>query len=1069
MSKTKMTAGLSQRLKSVFHRLLGMSTTARSRVGRRLAPLQELEDRCLLSVTPVHTEYRVNTYTQGAQQTFPQTPHAVAMNPSNGNYVVVWSSQGQNAGGGWDVYFQRYNAAGVAQGAETLVDTPANGVNQQYANVAMNASGNFVVTWSGQQGGNWNIYARQYNASGVAQSSAFVVDIPTNADQEYSTVSLNDAGVFIVTWSYQVSGTWQIYGNAFNWSGVSVAYGYVTNASADQMYSDVALNDADTMVITWSGHQSGHWNVYAEMFSSISQPEGIFQVNTNMTDDQENSAVAMDSNGNFTITWQGHQSGQWLIYAQSYLSNGAVNGSNFQVSPTTGQDQEYSSIAFAGDGNPIITWSSNGSVNGWGVYAQQFTPTGTPLGSEVHVNTYVLNDQFYSSIAGSANGDIAIVWTSQNEDGSNFGVYGQNFTTAADTTTLSSSLPTEVYGQSVTFTATVSGNFATPTGTVTFMDGTTTLDVASLSGGTATYTTSSLGVATHMITAVYDGDATYGASTSSALSEVVNPATLTVSANAGNKFYGQTNPVFTDTITGFVNGDTSTVVSGSASLTTAATDASPVGSYIFSNGTLTISPAVLTVTANEGFKAYGQVNPTFTDTITGFVNGDTSTVVSGSAALTTAAIAASPVGNYTITAGPGSLSATNYTFAFSNGTLTVSPAVLTVTVNASNKVYGQVNPGFTDTITGFVNGDRASVVGGNASLTTTATAASGVGGYAITAGAGSLSAANYTFAFSNGTLTVNPAVLTVTANASTKVYGQVNPTFTDTISGFVNDDTSAVVSGSASLTTTATTASPVGAYIITAAPGSLNAVNYTFAFNNGTLTIHGAGSIAVTPVSPPASSASDASAILGLISPHSSSSAAAANGDAGSNSMAAFATKILQVSAITSNGGSGNSSLDSAAPPAMTQAEAVANRTLQIFAPVPRSVWQPVQDDANSLPEELPFRLPASRIVSLRSAASQAQATAADDLFDVLNDDGERIPWTESNLESTLLVGTGVLAGSGYVLLNSRLGLWFLGLLTARPLWKQFDPLEVLYAWEDDGRNLTKDAKDEETLMSLVD
>ena len=42
----------------------------------------------------------------------------------------------------------------------------------------MNASGNFVVTWSSQQGGHWNIYAQQYNASGVAQGTAILVDTP---------------------------------------------------------------------------------------------------------------------------------------------------------------------------------------------------------------------------------------------------------------------------------------------------------------------------------------------------------------------------------------------------------------------------------------------------------------------------------------------------------------------------------------------------------------------------------------------------------------------------------------------------------------------------------------------------------------------------------------------------------------------------------------------------------------------------------------------------------------------------------------------------------------------------
>src|ERR1022692_1099712 len=44
--------------------------------------------------------------------------------------------------------------------------------------------------------------------------------------------------------------------------------------------------------------------------------------------------------------------------------------------------------------------------SGWGVYAQQITPTGTPLGSEVQVNTYTQDNQFYSSVAGAANGDV---------------------------------------------------------------------------------------------------------------------------------------------------------------------------------------------------------------------------------------------------------------------------------------------------------------------------------------------------------------------------------------------------------------------------------------------------------------------------------------------------------------------------------------------------------------------------------------------------------------------------------------------------------------------------------------
>jgi hypothetical protein len=128
-------------------------------------------------------------------------------------------------------------------------------------------------------------------------------------------------------------------------------------------------------------------------------------------------------------------------------------------------------------------------------------------------------------------------------------------------------------------------------------------------------------------------------------------------------------------------------------------------------------------------------------------------------------------------------------------------------------------------------------VTGAASLTTTADASSGIGAYAINAAIGSLVAPNYAFAFADGTLTVNPATLTVTANGASRIYGSANPTFSDTIGGFVNGDTSAVVTGAASLTTTADASSGIGAYAINAAIGSLVAPNYAFAFADGTLTV----------------------------------------------------------------------------------------------------------------------------------------------------------------------------------------------------------------------------------------
>src|SRR2546429_5857223 len=104
-----------------------------------------------------------------------------------------------------------------------------------------------------------------------------------------------------------------------------------------------------------------------------------------------------------------------------------------------------------------------------------------------------------------------------------------------------------------------------------------------------------------------------------------------------------------------------------------------------------VNAAVVTVTANNASRAYGAANPTFTASYSGFVNGDTAAVLSGSPSLSTSASATSDVGSYTITAAQGTLAAANYTFAFVNGTLTVTaPSTTTAVASSANpSVYGQ--------------------------------------------------------------------------------------------------------------------------------------------------------------------------------------------------------------------------------------------------------------------------------------------------------------------------------------------------------------------------------------------
>ena len=258
------------------------------------------------------------------------------------------------------------------------------------------------------------------------------------------------------------------------------------------------------------------------------------------------------------------------------------------------------------------------------------------------------------------------------------------------------------------------------------------------------------------------------------------------------------------------------------------------------NGLLTINPALLGVSANNTNRVYGAANPVFTVSYSGFVNGDGLNVLSGSPVLTTSAVTNSPVGNYAITNSIGSLVATNYTVSLTNGLLTINPALLGVSANNTNRVYGAANPVFTVSYSGFVNGDGLNVLSGSPLLTTSAKTNSPVGNYAITNSIGSLVATNYAVSLTNGTLTVTGAVLTATANNATRAYGAANPVFTVSYSGFVNGDGTNVLSGTPLLSTSALTNSPVGSYVITNSLGTLVATNYTVSLTNGTLTVTGA-------------------------------------------------------------------------------------------------------------------------------------------------------------------------------------------------------------------------------------
>jgi MBG domain (YGX type)/Bacterial Ig-like domain (group 3) len=280
----------------------------------------------------------------------------------------------------------------------------------------------------------------------------------------------------------------------------------------------------------------------------------------------------------------------------------------------------------------------------------------------------------------------------------------------ADTTTsVASSANPSTYGEAVTFTATVSVNApgaGTPTGMVNLYDGgacdvgTPLASKLTLTSGSATFTTSSLSAtgSPDDIIACYSGDANFNAtgtssSTATTLSQIVNPAVLTVTANPQTKVYGQTDPTLAYTATGFQLTDTAaTVLTGAL---TRAPGETVVGSpYAISQGTLaansnytihftgstlTITPALASVTPNAASKTYGTADPVFTGTLSGLLAADNVTATYTRTAGET--VGGSP---YTISATLAPVGVlSNYSITYNTASFTITQASTTTTAASS--------------------------------------------------------------------------------------------------------------------------------------------------------------------------------------------------------------------------------------------------------------------------------------------------------------------------------------------------------------------------------------------------
>ena len=328
--------------------------------------------------TPITEEFQVNTSTDGDM-----AQPSVAMAP-NGDFVITWT-KGTGDDLGSAILGQRFSAGGVPAGSEFRVDTTmrARAETPQTApagqsQVAMDASGGFVVTWTAD--GTLvadltytDVYIRRFEATGAPLTGSLLVNNEGLWGQHSPSLAMSPSGSFLVTWASV--GTYNDVGDRdgsailarrFDAGSNALGLEFIVNSTTtgSQDHAASAMDANGNSVVVFQCQTAEGFRIKGQRYHSNGTPLGDeFLISTDFNGANPAGAyypsVSMDANGAFLVAWGviNQQWGNWRTMAQLFDANGVMDGNNFRVDEGSGNAR---SVASLGNGRWIATWTHEG-------------------------------------------------------------------------------------------------------------------------------------------------------------------------------------------------------------------------------------------------------------------------------------------------------------------------------------------------------------------------------------------------------------------------------------------------------------------------------------------------------------------------------------------------------------------------------------------------------------------------------------------------------------------------------------------------------------------------------------
>ncbi len=379
----------------------------------------------------------VNTYTTGAQSAADVVRH------SDGSFIVVWGSQGQD-GSGWGVFGRKYDRDGIALGGEFQVNSYTTG-DQYYPAIASDGGSGFVVQWSGggPQSG-VRLYARLFDAPAQPAGPEFAVGNAGGLIGQSHDVSVDGSGGFVSVWAGS-----EIAAQRFDAAGSAIATQFQVNTyTTDAQFGPrVARSSSGDFLIIWRhitpGGSASNQNVRARAFAADGTPIGPdFDVIGHEAGRRPSPAVSALDTGEFAVVWVRGREVQGRIFDTA----GQAVTSPFAINTVTVDYVAASGTAVSGvsGGDFVVAWAgpSASPNDGRTIAARRMSRSGAGVGPQVVARNVVsTRTPNLGGIAANTAGSFVVAWHDTDYsyylhqysiDGSDSGVLFSRYCDAAD-------------------------------------------------------------------------------------------------------------------------------------------------------------------------------------------------------------------------------------------------------------------------------------------------------------------------------------------------------------------------------------------------------------------------------------------------------------------------------------------------------------------------------------------------------------------------------------------------------------------------------------------------------------